>query len=110
LAEITNSKLTVSAIPLRHEEIARYATKEYLVENATASLNGCHLIVAAKNVSDLIVEELRKHNFAPARIGPILGKGVPSVAFDAQQKIEEYAASKTKLARLTSPPVQPTVS
>jgi hypothetical protein len=87
--------------------MARFATKEFVVENATASLNGCHLIVATRDTANLIIEDLKKHNFAPEKIGFVSGKGTASVAFgrDAGQ----YVASKAKLAHLTSA-VQPAAS
>jgi hypothetical protein len=81
--------------------MARFATKEFLVENSTASVNGCHLIVATRDVLNLVAEDLKKHNFAPEAIGSVGSKGAPLVAFakDASQ----FVASKAKLARLTSP-------
>jgi selenophosphate synthase len=107
LAELANSHLTINELPVKHEDMARFATKEFLVENATASLNGCHLIVATRDTANLIIEDLKKHNFAPEKIGFVSGKGAASVAFgrDAGQ----YVASKAKLAHLTSP-AQPTAS
>ena len=107
LAELANSHLTINELPVKHEDMARFATKEFLVENATASLNGCHLIVATRDTANLIIEDLKKHNFAPEKIGFVSGKGAASVAFgrDAGQ----YVASKAKLAHLTSP-AQPAAS
>jgi selenophosphate synthase len=96
----------VNEIPLRHEEMAKFATKEYLVENATASINGCHLIVASNAVSELVMNELKKHNFAPERIGVVSKKGLASVTFDAAAKAGDYVAAKSKLERLSSSPVQ----
>lgn len=107
LAELANSHLIINELPVKHEDMARFATKEFLVENATASLNGCHLIVATRDTANLIIEDLKKHNFAPEKIGFVSGKGAASVAFgrDAGQ----YVASKAKLAHLTSP-AQPAAS
>ncbi len=109
LAELSNTHLAVSEIPLRNPEIARYATKDYLVENATASLNGCHLMVATKEVAGLIIEELGKHNFYPEKIGSVAKKGIASIAFSAQNRVEDYVASKIRLDQLlTQPAPQPT--
>jgi hypothetical protein len=99
LAEIANAQLMINALPIRNEEIAKFATREFLVENATASLNGCHLIVATKDVADLIMEDLKKHNFAPERIGYVAKKGSASVEF-ATTDVIQFVASKAKLARL----------
>ncbi len=99
LAEIANAQLIVNALPIRNEEIAKFATREFLVENATASLNGCHLIVATKDVANLMMEDLKKHNFAPERIGYVAKKGSASVEFAATD-VNQFVASKAKLARL----------
>ena len=103
LAELANVQLMIKKeLPVRDEEIAKFVTKEFLVENATASLNGCHIIVATKDVANLIMEELSKHNFAPERIGFVEKKGSWSVSFATD--VSQFVASKVKLARLMGPP------
>jgi selenophosphate synthase len=99
LAEIANAQLMINALPIRNEEIAKFATREFLVENATASLNGCHLVVATKDVANLIMEDLKKHNFAPERIGYVAKKGSAAVEFGTTD-VNQFVASKAKLARL----------
>jgi hypothetical protein len=108
LAEIANVQLMINMLPIKNEEIAKFATREFLVENATASLNGCHLIVAAKDVANLIVEDLKKHNFAPERIGFVAKKGSASVEFAAD--VNQFVASKAKLARMIASRRQPTAA
>jgi hypothetical protein len=98
LAEIANAQLTIKTLPTKNEEIAKFATREFLVEDATASLNGCHLIIATKDVADQIIEDLKKHNFAPESIGFIAKKGSASVEFSTD--VDQFVASKGKLARL----------
>jgi selenophosphate synthase len=100
LAEIANAQFMVNALPIKDEEIAKFATKESLVENATASLNGCHLIVATKDVANLIMEDLKKHNFAPEKIGNVVKKGSASVEFGTVVDVNQFVASKVKLTRL----------
>ena len=102
LAELANVQLVIKELPLRNEEMAKFATSDFLIENATASLNGCHIIVATKDVANLIMEELRKHNFAPERIGFVEKKGSSSVSFATD--ISQFVASKVKLARLIAIP------
>ena len=106
LAELASAQLMVKELPVRNEEIAKFATSKFLIENATASLNGCHIIVATKDVANMITEELSKHNFAPQRIGLIEKKGSSLVTFATD--VSQFVASKVKLARLmrTSPPQQ----
>jgi len=102
LAELANVQLMIKELPLRNEEIAKFATSDFLIENATASLNGCHIIVATKDVASLIMEELRKHNFAPERIGFVEKKGSSSVSFATD--VSQFVASKVKLAQLLATP------
>jgi hypothetical protein len=92
----------VKELPIRNEEIAKFVTRDFLVENATASLNGCHIIVAAKDVANLIMEELRKHNFSPERIGFVERKGSWSVSF--AMDVSQFVASKVKLGQLMGAP------
>jgi len=98
LAGLANAQLRINDLPLRNEEISRFVTSEALMENATASLNGCHIIVAIKDVVNLIIEELRKHNFSPERIGIVEKKGQGSVSFATD--ISQFVASKVKIAQL----------
>jgi selenophosphate synthase len=100
LAQLTNSHIVINDLPLKNEEVAKFATKEFLVENATASLNGCHLIIATKDISNLIVADLQKHNFEPAIIGSIAKKQRPSLRIE--KDLGQYVASESKLARLNS--------
>ncbi len=102
LAGLANSHLEISELPVRNPEVAKFASSAFLVENATASLNGCHLIVATKDVADLIIEDLGKHNFAPERIGSVAEKGTATVRLP--QDASEYVASRARLAHLAGTP------
>jgi selenophosphate synthase len=102
LAELSNSIILINELPVRDEEIAKFATKEFLVENATASAGGCNLIVASKDVGALIMEDLSKHNFAPMRIGSISKKGAASVVFETKESIHQYVASRKKIDQLSA--------
>ena len=104
LAELANAQLMINELPVRNEEIAKFATDKFLIENATASLNGCHIIIATKDVANLITEELSKHNFAPQRIGLVEKKGSSLVTFAID--VSQFVASKVKLARLVGIPPQ----
>jgi hypothetical protein len=54
----------INEVPIKYEELARFATDEFL-SNSTASVNGCHLIIAGEDLAPMILEDLRKHNFNP---------------------------------------------
>jgi selenophosphate synthase len=100
LAELTNSHIVINELPMKNEEIAQFATREFLIDNATVSTNGCHLIVATNDVANSVLEELRRHNFEPTVMGFIAKKGEPVVTIE--KEIGKYVASKAKLARLNS--------
>jgi selenophosphate synthase len=85
---------------MKNQELSRFATRELLIENSTASFNGCHLIVTTKDVAGLIVDDLRRHNFEPTVIGFFSKKERPSVTTETD--IDQYIASKSKLAKLKS--------
>ena len=100
LAELTNSHIVISELPMKNQELSRFATRELLIENSTASFNGCHLIVTTKDVAGLIVDDLRRHNFESTVIGFFSKKERPSVT--TETNIDQYIASKSKLAKLKS--------
>ncbi|MER3407428.1 MAG: hypothetical protein C4292_01020 [Nitrososphaera sp.] len=107
LAELANSRIVVAGqqpLPVRHQEIARLATQESLVENATAALNGCHLIVGTADVLALVADELKQHHFAPEVVGSVGARGAPSVSIENEDAAGQY---KAKLARLLAPPAPP---
>ncbi len=98
LAELTNSYIVINELPMKHEEIAKYTTGEFLIDNATASSNGCHLIVAQNDLANSITGDLRKHGFEPAVIGFIAKKERPFVSFE--KDINQYVASSIKNNKL----------
>ena len=92
LANIANAHLIVNKVPIMHEELARFATDEFLVSNATASINGCHLIVSSEDLAPLILEDLRKHNFNPEIIGFVSDKERSRVTIN--NTVSKYVAAK----------------
>ena len=104
LAEVANAHLLINDLPVRNEEIAKFATKEFLVENATASVNGCHLIVTTGDITTLLIEDLKKHNFTPEKIGVVAKKGAASVSFT--KNVDQFVASRAKFERLKASSAQ----
>jgi selenophosphate synthase len=97
-ARLAGVQLTINNLPMKYDEIARFAAKDLMVENATSASIGCHMIVATENVSNLITEDLRKHNFEPSVIGFVAKKETPGLKIEAD--IDKYVPSKTKLTQL----------
>jgi selenophosphate synthase len=79
-------------VPIKHEDLARFATDEVLVSNSTAAVNGCHLIISSEDLAPLILEDLKKHNFNPHIIGFINDKERPMVTIN--NNINKYVAAK----------------
>ena len=92
LARVSNCHLVVNDIPMMFEEIARLASSEALVTNPTAAMNGCHTIVANKDITNTVLDELRKHNFRATVIGFVTRKGEPNVTFGNTAK-KHFAAN-----------------
>ena len=103
LAELANAHLAINELPVRHEEIARLATSESLVEDSTASQHGCHILVGTKEALNLVANDLAQHHFAPERIGFVAKKGAQSVAIEKGAG-DQYVAAKVRLARLLAAP------
>jgi len=92
LARISNAHIRINELPIIHEELARFATDEFLVSNSTASTNGCHLIISSEELAPLILEDLKKHNFEPQIIGFINDREKPMVTIS--NNINRYVAAK----------------
>lgn len=97
-ARLAGVQLTINNLPMKYDEIARFAAKDLMVENATSASAGCHMIVATENVANLITEDLRKHTFEPSVIGFVAKKETPGLKIEAD--IDKYVPSKIKLTQL----------
>lgn len=96
LARISDCHLVINDIPMMFEEIARVAAIEGLVTNPTASINGCHVIVATRDISTLILDELRRHNFRAAVVGFVAKRGEKGITFG--DNIKDHFAAKSGLS------------
>jgi len=102
LSRISKSHFKVNEVPIKHEELARFATDEFLVSNSTAAMNGCHLIVTSEDLAPLILEDLKKHNFNPQIIGFVNDKERSMVTIN--NNINKFVAAKhiTSLFNISS--------
>ena len=92
LSRMSKAHFKVNEVPIKHEEMARFATDEFLVSNSTAAMNGCHLIVTSEDLAPLVLEELKKHNFNPQIIGFVNDKERPMVTIN--NNINKFVAAK----------------
>ena len=96
LAHASNCHLEINDIPMMFEEIARLASSEALVMNPTAAMNGCHAIIATKDISNIILDELRRHNFKATVIGFVAKRGDRNVTFG--NSVKDHFAAKIGLS------------
>ena len=102
LAKVSNTHLMINEVPIKYEDLAKFATDEFLVSNSTASINGCHLIITSEDLAPTILEDLRKHSFNPQIIGFVTDKERPMVTIN--NNINKYVAAKhiTSLFNISS--------
>jgi selenophosphate synthase len=95
LSQLTKSEIMIDDIPILNNEIAKFVTSENLISNSTIPANGCHLIIASPNISNLIMDDLRKHNYEPFIIGHVANRESPSVKYNTN--IDTFMMSNFKL-------------
>ena len=102
LSRMLNAHLIINELPIKYEELAKFATDEFLVSNSTAAMNGCHLIVTSEDLAPLILEDLKKHNFSPQIIGYVNDKERSIVTIN--NNINKFVAAKhiTSLFNISS--------
>ena len=77
LVDYIDYEIIIDKIPIKNKEMSSYAVKEYLVQHSTSSFNGCHLIIASRECTDAIIQDLKKIHLDPEVIGKIGKKGKP---------------------------------
>lgn len=95
LAELSRASIKIDRIPLLSPELSEFATKNYIIPNATSGTNGATVIIASKRVIDDIEAELREKGEDPVRIGRVVSKGEVRVL--APSTIKKYISAKAYL-------------
>jgi selenophosphate synthase len=95
LAELSGASIRLERIPLISPELSEFATRSYIMPNATAGTNGAVIFVASERVIEEIEEELRGYGENPVRIGRIISREGPRVL--APSNLRRFIASKTYL-------------
>ncbi len=98
LAEKLNAYIRIDDIPLLFPEFSRFATKYFIMPNATSGTNGAFIIVAHKNIADSIIDDLEKNGLEPHVVGEIVevrkrvGVKVPKIlgSYVADKKLLSY--------------------
>ncbi|HIC84378.1 MAG TPA: selenide, water dikinase [Nitrososphaerales archaeon] len=67
--------ISLDNLPLRYPEFVKYATENFLMDNATAGTNGAVAVIASPNIIVNISSDLKSAGYDPHIIGTVLGKG-----------------------------------
>ena len=91
--------ISLDNLPLRYPEFVKYATENFLMDNATAGTNGAVAVIASPNIISNISSELKSTGYDPRVIGTILGKGNGTVKIS--KDVNDMIASDILLNQLT---------
>ncbi|MEM4844926.1 MAG: SelD-related putative sulfur metabolism protein [Acidilobaceae archaeon] len=95
IAELSRTSIRLDKIPLLSPEISEFATRNFIIPNATAGTNGAIVIVASSNVVDWVEEELKRLGENPVRVGYVVSRGEARV--EAPLELRKYIAAKSYL-------------
>jgi len=96
LVDYIDREIIIDKIPIKNKEISSYAVKEYLVQHSTSSINGCHLIIATRECTDSIIQDLKKIHLEPEIIGKVGKKGKPLLNIK-DIELEKYILRRSKI-------------
>ena len=96
LADYIGSEIIIDRVPIKNRKMSAYAVKEYFVQHSTSSLNGCHVIIASKECTDSIIQDLKKIHLEPEVIGKV-GKKDKPVLNITDTDIDKYIIRKSKI-------------
>ena len=83
--------IELTDIPLKYTEYAKFATENFLMDNATAGTNGAIAIMAERDILSQVSEKLKKEGYDPQFVGRILGKGEGHLFVNSN--VKNYIAS-----------------
>jgi selenophosphate synthase len=95
LAELSTASIKIDKIPLLSPELSEFATKNYIIPNATSGTNGATVIIAGKKVIEDIEAELRDRGEEPIRIGRVVSRGEAKVL--TPSTLRKYISAKAYL-------------
>lgn len=96
LVDYIDHEIIIDKIPIKNKEMSSYAVKEYLVQHSTSSINGCHLIIATRECTDSIIQDLKKIHLDPEVIGKIGKKGKPLLNIK-DIELDKYILRRSKI-------------
>ena len=97
LAELMSAKIKLWDIPVLYPELSVYATKNYIIPNATAGTNGSFIVVVPDEVVDDFTNDLKSKGLQPVVFGEIMDIGEPEVTVPST--IKKYVADVKILSK-----------
>lgn len=76
LAEKANATIELEEVPLLFPEFSEFATRFFLMPNATVGTNGAFVIACHKSIAEDVTADLRREGLDPRFVGRVSGKGV----------------------------------
>lgn len=98
LSEYINNELIIDKIPIKYQDISCYAIKEYFIQNSTSSVNGCHTIIASKEITDPLIQGLKSIHLESEVIGKIGKKGKKSLII-TDPNFDKYFPPRSKIQK-----------
>lgn len=96
LAEQLNATIRLWRIPLLYPDLAEFATRAYVIPNATAGTNGAFIAVVPETVVEGFVADLKARGLQPQVFGEVTGIGEARVI--APKELRRYVADGRLLA------------
>ena len=92
-------EIMLDRIPLSYEQCARFVTRNYLMDNATAGTNGAIAIIASPEVTTDVKAALQREGYNGEVIGRVIGRGTGKVSVGPE--IENMISSQNLLDEFT---------
>ena len=90
--------IELTDIPLKYPEYVKFATENFLMDNATAGTNGAIALMAEHDILSEVSGKLKREGYDPQFVGKILGKGEGHLFVNSD--VKNSIASKSLLDEL----------
>ncbi|MEE8239095.1 MAG: hypothetical protein V3R13_03300, partial [Nitrososphaerales archaeon] len=75
IAEKTKVDISLDELPVKYADYVRFATENFLMDNATSGTNGAVALIGEEGLISEIMRMLRREGQDPRIIGTVIGKG-----------------------------------
>ncbi|MEE9283821.1 MAG: SelD-related putative sulfur metabolism protein [Nitrososphaerales archaeon] len=75
IAEKTKVDISLDELPVKYADYVRFATENFLMDNATSGTNGAVALIGEEGLISEIMRKLKREGHDPRIIGTVTGKG-----------------------------------